>query len=492
VLQPLALGMHREQRRDIPRRELEARIGALLPDVGGEAADAADFLDEVRERSGLLVEVGLDTFAFSHLTFQEYLCAREMVENEAVRGLLLERAGDEWWQEVTLLYVGMAEATPIVEALLAAEDDAACTRLLLAGRCVAEAARVDPATRERVTRRLESKFATCTGEVFLGTGQVLAQIAGEDSVDFFLRLACGDPQRREAALWSLGQMGRQPNQALRERVLRRLWAYLEGDEGWEEAAVAFAHARGEQVIGRLENWLHRGHYPERVLRIATVILQGEREVLSAFANRLSEALGQAEVEIPAGEFVMGDERRRVRTGAFHIARYPVTNLQYWRFVANTGHDPPTHWTGGTYPVEKALHPVVYVSWHDAVAYAEWAGKRLPTEEEWEKTARGTDGREHPWGDWEEGRCNAREAGIGDTTPVGQYSPGGDSPYGCADMAGNVWEWTASPWEPGSARRVLRGGSWSRYRGYARCTYRFRFSPNYSYDDVGFRCVSPVS
>ena len=113
-------------------------------------------------------------------------------------------------------------------------------------------------------------------------------------------------------------------------------------------------------------------------------------------------------------------------------------------MAATGHEPPSHWGGKAPPDELRDHPVVYVSWRDCVAYAEWAGVRLLTEQEWEKAARGIDGRVYPWGDeFDSARCNTYESGIGATTPVGRYSPGGDSPCGCADMAGNVWEWTAS-------------------------------------------------
>ncbi|MCP4530148.1 MAG: hypothetical protein GY831_02930, partial [Delftia sp.] len=216
VLRPRALAMQRENRSEVSRGELDARIAESLPAVGGSAADAADFVDEVRERSGLLIEAGLGAYAFSHKTFQEYLCAREMVDREGARDLLLAHAGDEWWQEVTLLYVGMAEATPIVEALLAAEGDAGDARLLLAGRCVAEAVRLQEATRQQVLRLLENAFRGGSGERFLDTGLVLAEIAGEDNVDFFLRLARDDAERRPAALWSLGQMGRPPHEALRE------------------------------------------------------------------------------------------------------------------------------------------------------------------------------------------------------------------------------------------------------------------------------------
>jgi formylglycine-generating enzyme required for sulfatase activity len=214
--------------------------------------------------------------------------------------------------------------------------------------------------------------------------------------------------------------------------------------------------------------------------------------------------GKEMVRIAAGKFLYGDEKEERELPEFWIDKTPVTNAEYKRFLdANPGHSIPSidadwarpyNWDrrSRSFPQDKADHPVVLVSWHDAVAYAEWAGKRLPTEEEWEKAARGTDGREYPWGKWEEGRCSTRETGIGTTTPVAQYSPAGDSPYGCAGMAGNVWEWTSSLWEPGSSRRVERGGSWHSSRLNARCAYRLGSVLLDSLSDLGFRCVSPVS
>ena len=156
-------------------------------------------------------------------------------------------------------------------------------------------------------------------------------------------------------------------------------------------------------------------------------------------------------------------------------------------LRDTDHTPPKYWKGETPPAKIADHPVVYVSWHDVTAYAEWAGKRLPTEEEWEKAARGTDGRMYPWGDEEPTPelCNFGQ-NEGGTTPVGKYSPQGNSPYGCVDMAGNVWEWTASDHEKGG--KVLRGGSWGYGPYYVRGARRISLRPDGTRDCGGFRCA----
>jgi len=209
------------------------------------------------------------------------------------------------------------------------------------------------------------------------------------------------------------------------------------------------------------------------------------------------------VRVPAGSFFYGDDKKPLELPEFRIGRYPVTNAQYKRFLdANPAYSVPfrdDNWAKSynwdkktrTYPADKADHPVVLVSWNDAKAFCDWAGLRLPAEQEWEKAARGDkDGRIYPWGDdWVDGRCNTSEAGVGGTTRVGQYSPQSDSPYGCADMAGNVWEWTSSSHERGG--RVLRGGSWRVDQRFARVSIRFSDMPVYVDKYFGFRLVAPV-
>jgi len=137
---------------------------------------------------------------------------------------------------------------------------------------------------------------------------------------------------------------------------------------------------------------------------------------------------------------------------YYIGGTPVTNAQYQAFVQATGHRVPAHWENDRIPGGKEHHPVVWVSWDDAVAYCQWLAERtgkpyrLPTEAEWEKAARWTDGRLYPWGNREPNKDLCNFNGNAGTTPVGMY-PRGASPYGCLDMVGNVWEWTSSRWGP---------------------------------------------
>lgn len=217
------------------------------------------------------------------------------------------------------------------------------------------------------------------------------------------------------------------------------------------------------------------------------------------------------VLVPGGEFIMGsdngpsDERPRhaLTLGSFWIDVYLVTNEDYKKFVDATGHDPPGHWKTVSFPPGLGKHPVVEISWHDAQAYASWIGKRLPTEREWERAARGTGGPPLPWGKkWDPRRCNwgdnpGRTTTQG-TSPVGAF-PGDRSPCGCYDMAGNVMEWTDSWYDRyflssernadfGRKYKVLRGGSWqSRSRSYLRTAKRSRDLPE-STGQYGFRCV----
>jgi formylglycine-generating enzyme required for sulfatase activity len=255
---------------------------------------------------------------------------------------------------------------------------------------------------------------------------------------------------------------------------------------------------------------------------------------------LAETLDRSVVYIPAGEFLMGSNagrdneqpQRQIYLDAFEIDRYEVTNVQYQRFVKATGRQSPQYWSGDEYPRGQADVPVVGMSWPDADAYCAWAGKRLPTEAEWEKACRGTDARVYPWGDaWDATRANVdvvllepqaprweevwaslqTNAGRRGIRAVGSY-PAGASPYGVMDMTGNASEWVADwynwagyaelparnprglgpPWN-----RSLRGSAWFDPYGSAdwvrdtsRCAARS--SSHAPWDPrVGLRCARSV-
>ena len=264
------------------------------------------------------------------------------------------------------------------------------------------------------------------------------------------------------------------------------------------------------------------------------------------------------VRIPAGKFLMGSTKEQaaqaikdgldkkyaeweqpqhmVELSEYSIGRYPITNREYQAFVRDAKYNPPRGWDGDQFPPEKGSHPVVNVSWNDADAYCKWLSEKtkknyhLPTEAEWEKAARwrlpspagrgaGGEGEGegesliYPWGnDFDPKKANTRESNVGDTTDVGKYSSSdpaqsGDSPYGCADMAGNVWEWcndwfnekeyegragknTKDPQGPKDGQsRVLRGGSFYLNRRFVRCADRYGDYPYNFNNNRGFRVAS---
>jgi formylglycine-generating enzyme required for sulfatase activity len=193
------------------------------------------------------------------------------------------------------------------------------------------------------------------------------------------------------------------------------------------------------------------------------------------------------VEIPAGEVLIGEELVPVRVETFQLGRYSVTNAQYQRFLQETGHQPPNSWDNGKYPATKGDHPVTGVNCADAEAYATWAGCRLPTFEEWSRAARGDDDRLFPWGyEIDKPRCNTAELGAGGTTPVGAF-PDGQSPFGCCDMAGNVWEWTSTWYDDDDPHfRVVCGGAWYYNHDDSTCISYDFFSKDYAEFVIGFR------
>ena len=305
-----------------------------------------------------------------------------------------------------------------------------------------------------------------------------------------------DKETRRLGTIALGSLG--------EPAKTRLEELMEDDE----AIVAATAAEILQNLGAPKEELRK-----RLLELAEhggEILEQLQSILPQSLRRLGytvivyeghEVIIPPVCAIPAGEFLMGSDKRkdkeardnelpqhRVRLEEYAIGKYPLTVAEYGMFVEATHRAAPRDWDTQK---KRPEHPVVYVSWEDVQAYAKWLGEvtgekwRLPSEAEWEKAARGTDGRIYPWGnEWDASRANTWEKGPHETTPVGSY-PQGASPYGVMDMAGNVWEWTNTvykeyPYDAGDGRedvnsintRVLRGGSWGGISGLARAASRF--------------------
>jgi serine/threonine protein kinase len=255
----------------------------------------------------------------------------------------------------------------------------------------------------------------------------------------------------------------------------------------------------------------------------------------AFLERLDEAIGPVRapststgtplppvrrsgdgtemVLVPAGPFQMGPARRQIHLDGFYVDRLPVTNEQFVRFLEVTRYQPTdegaarfvAHLKRGKIPAGLERHPATYVSWIDARAYAAWAGKRLPTEAEWEKSARGTDGRPYPWGRDKPTQSRANYGGLHrGALPVGAL-PEGASPYGVLDLAGNVWEWCEDAFDPSfyadgpthnprntspspRSLQVMRGGSWMYAARSLKTFARTSFEAHYRFAGGGFRCA----
>ncbi|NPV87331.1 MAG: SUMF1/EgtB/PvdO family nonheme iron enzyme [Anaerolineae bacterium] len=258
------------------------------------------------------------------------------------------------------------------------------------------------------------------------------------------------------------------------------------------------------------------------------------------ATRTSPKDGMVQVYVPAGEFIMGSndpDAKQTEEGGraypeipqftyslpgFWIDKYEVSNAQFAKCVADGVCDPPNYtrsytreWYYGNPEFDN--YPVLYVTWFTARKYCEWAGRRLPTEAEWEKAARGTDGRRYPWGNepptgelvnFCDINCPKTHAnpnyddGYPETAPVDAF-PKGASPYGALNMSGNVWEWTSTlvrpyPYDPNDGREnmdemsdehIWRGGPWSNGIWWIRASIRYRSVPVYWYGNLGFRCAS---
>lgn len=431
LLAPLALWMHTVSPGVglVKREDLQRELRRLYEARGEEDAEkkARDFLADVHEHTALLLERGPGEYGFIHLTFEEYLAGVGIAlqaegQAEVIYAQLKDHVAEPAWREVALLAVGYV-------GLIQQMPNAA--------------------------------------------GKVLEMLVTEQPGEPGAAVALAGEAACDSRAVGVGKAGL-------EKVLPALVATMQS----ETAAKRYRQSAGVS-LGQL-GWRPQG--------------------LDAF------------LEVPAGEFLYGDDKQPSNIPyRYWVAQYPVTNEQFAAFIAGHGYQTQKYWSkaGWKWKEEREriqpgymddanfnnpIFPVVGVSWYEAEAYAAWlneqlksAGKLpegyivcLPTEEEWERAARGTDGREYPWvGEFQESYANTNETGKFGPTVVCTY-PQGLSPTGAWDMSGNVFEWTRT--KEGSSF-VWRGGSWSNDVRNVRCAYRHRLVPGNLFDfSIGIRLI----
>jgi formylglycine-generating enzyme required for sulfatase activity len=512
ALQRVAFEAHLRQGGESERSQGVADIGegellAALAPALDDQVNPLRVLHYIETRAGLLMARAPGIYAFPHRSFQEYLAACYLSDRQEFGTHLRRLVRDDpaWWQEIFLLAVGKAKRGGLSNAVALIN-------------------------------------AICPWGV--------DEVQGPEDADWYVSSLAGQ------ALVEMRLRERAGGQPDFEAVLKRVRYWLVSLSTRRDTLAVPARAEAGTILG---------HLGDPRFDPKTWHLPGDPDQGFVRVGAGPFVMGSREGEDPdADEDEYGNPPRIELSYDFWIARYLVTNAQYAHFVNAGGYNDRTRWTHlgwqwrqGEYdsqveetwlrrwlearppelrnrPMrwdkykEGSNHPVIGVSWFEAVAYVHWLtrmvreGKydhrerepdwrallldgtyevRLPTEAEWEKAARGTDGRRWPWGDedWEPERANCDES-IGETTAVGIY-PLGATPGGICDLAGNVWEWTHSlyrsyPYKPDdgrenvedTGRRVVRGGSWIDRRGNARGAFRIFGHPGNFGDDIGFRLV----
>lgn len=474
LLQEIALSMQEvrtEENRQtlLPRKQVQEIIARKLPDVLGSQLPvseqerreicqhrAEEWIKGIQVESGILVDQGLDEagealIGFSHLTFQEYLTAVAINETPSYQRRLNMHLMQPAWREVVLLYVALTpDATPIITHLL---DDATQTEgVLQAGFCLAERAKYVQQEVQQVTlQRLKAGFEQASGRDVAPFGQALAAIGGSE-VTIFMRaqLQSTTMEKRIEAVKALGLI--RPSDPLISQVQDDLVRLVEMPN---DVALVIA---AREALAQVGDPRFTGKEPVVVpIPLQTYAMPSSPKSWKELrtspewikAKTLKQRFGLIERVLDYWVFTKLHPRRRQlpQKRAFEIGKYLVTNIEYAQFVAATGYRAPEHWVEDSFPSEKATHPVTGINLKDANAYCKWLSRetgknyRLPTEWEWEWTATGSQGWSYPWGEqFDKGKCNTSEAGIGETTPVGSYLAG-VSQDGVADMSGNVWEMT---------------------------------------------------
>jgi len=458
-LEPIALAMHQTHKAEWDKEQLLGFLARQFAERGqGEdqaKQSATNFLEALAVRSGLIQEVEQGSYAFLHLSFQEYLAARKLADGPEYIAESLTHRGDSWWREVLLLEAGhlseggRGRVSRLVEAILDAPGDAQAN-LLLAAACLADVGQLktEAALWQRVVDALlAAMIGGLPAKERAEAGKALA--------------ALGDPRK------GVGVVIVSPDILLPDIDWIAIPAgpFVMGSDKCKDKLAR------DWEIPQLT--CHLITEPYRISRYPVTVVQYD-----CFAR--------------AGGYT--EKGWWTEAGWVWREKGGVTWPERYREVFQTPN-----------------HPVVGVSWYEAAAFCHWFSAQigyrveLPSEAQWERAARHTDARIYPWNrDFAPERCNMSDTGIGGTSTAGIF-PGGNAECGVADMSGNVWEWCRTRWREnyegyakvasddltGDEQRCVRGGSWFSYDDGVRCACRDGLYPDYRHHDVGFRVVAPA-
>ena len=487
ALERVAYLAHRQQEGlDAPADIEEALLRTVLKDyLQGSWDQAGKLLAYIKNRAGLLIEKGPGVYVFPHRSYQEYLAGAYLTQQEDFPDEAARLAKENYaqWREVILWAVGVVARLNKQTYSAINVADALCPRQ----------------TPDRAAPDAAWRSAHLAGEALLETG--LDKVQVHERYGEVLRRA----RERLVALLRTGALSPRERAAAGDTLARL------GDPRFRADAWFLPD---EPLLGFVE------------IPAGPFLMGTKKEDIPALMKRLGGDQDMYERETPPHTLTLP---------GYYIARYPVTVAQFRAFVEASGREP----VDADSLRDPDNRPVRWVTWREAVAYCEWLtgvlrdwkntpeplatlickegwAVRLPSEAEWEKAARGVDGRQFPWGDDPDpARANCEDTGIGTTSTVGCF-PGGASPYGCEDMSGNVWEWTRSlwgkdwekpdfryPYVPGDERerleagndvlRVVRGVSFNNDAGLVRCAYRGWLFLDFLNDYLGFRvAVLPMT
>lgn len=382
---------------------------------------------------------------FCHPSFQEYLAARHIAKTSEWQETVRKKCGHEKWHEVFKILAGCVSGKEIFDIFI--EEGA----VMLAGNSLPE-----------------------VKELPEGQGFLVRQL---------LKYQCNEslPQFKPCRLVRVKDVWKANDEDYLKALLKRLLMRENRDSRILFSVFEMVLSKYELDINELlDNFdLEPIRKIEEFREFFNEVKDGSKVALS-----IVKKYGEM-VTVPKGKFIYQEEEDQINLEEFSIMKFPVTNSLYMQFD-------PQHKT--RYPLYswEEDQPVIGINYYEAVIFSLWLGLRLPTEKEWEKAARGTDGRVYPWGEamgYEKGFANTCDFMECKTNSVTEFEPG-MSPYGCFDMAGNVWEWCMQ-WNAfkHSTQRIVRGGSWMNYLVHAKCSFRNSFDPAERYLAVGLRCVS---